>query len=196
MSTPSPNTLKTSALCYRSSKGAKDITHSPYYTSLAKRAHHLRKRDLSDLAETWCKQNLRFLTLPVEYIPPEHHVDHHFTPAKAKAFELHLMQIEACLDEAEKGLANGSTGAAEVQLRGAEALLRVAEEYVRTMVETVTGLIRQVRIMRELHRTGSAVPNSSVHSGVEKENVAEDFSEAVAVLKVKKFRPPVYYVSR
>ncbi|KAI6797439.1 hypothetical protein KC363_g2035 [Hortaea werneckii] len=196
MSNPNPKALKTSTLCYRSSKGAKDITHSPYYTSLAKRAHHLRKRDLSDLAETWCKQNLRFLTLPAEYIPPEHHADHHFTPTKAKAFEHHLVQIEACLDEAEEGLANGSTGAAEVQLRGAEALLRVAEEYVRTMVETVTELIRQVRVMQDFQRTGGAEPNSSAHSDAEKEKVSEDFSEAVAVLKVKKFRPPVYHMSR
>ncbi|KAI6871857.1 hypothetical protein KC343_g11404 [Hortaea werneckii] len=192
MSTTSPNTPNSSSPCYRPSIGTKDIAQSPHCTSLAERAYDLRKRDLSNLAEKWCKQNLRFLTLPAEYIPPEHHADHHFTAAKAKAFESHLMQVEACLDEAEKGLANGSIGAAEVQLRGAEALVRVAEEYVRTMVETVTELIRQVRVMRNFQRMGGVEPDSSAQSDVEKEKVAEDFSEAVAVLKVKKFRPPVY----
>ncbi|KAI6818065.1 hypothetical protein KC332_g10228 [Hortaea werneckii] len=194
MSTTTPNTPNSSPLCYRPSTDPKEITHSPHYTSLAKRAYDLRKRDLSSLAEKWCRQNLRFLTLPAEYIPPEHHADHHFTAAKAKAFESHLMRIEACLDEAEKGLANGSIGAVEVQLRGAEVLVRAAEEYVRTMVETVTELIRQVRVMRNFQRMGGAEPDSSAQSDdAEKERVAEDFSEAIAVLKVKKFRPPACF---
>lgn len=100
------------------------------------------------------------------------------------------MQIEACLDEAEKGLANDSLGAAEVQLRGAAALVQVAEEYVRTMTETVTELIRQVRVMRNFQRTGGAGPGSSAQDD-SKEKVAEEFSAVVAVMKVKKFRPPV-----
>ncbi|GAB1741681.1 hypothetical protein NU219Hw_g7095t1 [Hortaea werneckii] len=191
MSTTTPNTPKSSFLCYRSSVGTKDTTHSPHYMALAKRAYDLRKHDLSDLAKKWCKQNLRFLTLPAEYIPPEHHADHHFTAAKAKAFEHHLMQIEACLDEAEKGLANGSLGAAEVQLRGAAALVQVAEEYVRTMAETVTELIRQVRVMRNFQRTGVAGLGSSTQGDSKEEKVAEEFSAVVAVMKVKKFRPPV-----
>ncbi|KAI7239093.1 hypothetical protein KC330_g2157 [Hortaea werneckii] len=191
MSTTSPNTPKPSSLCYRPSIGAKDITHSPHYTPLAKRAYDLRKRSLSDLAEKWCQQNLRFLTLPAEYIPPEHHADHHFTAAKAKAFEHHLMQIEVCLDEAERGLANGSIGAAEVQLRGAEALVQLAEEYVKTIVETVGELIRQARVMRSFQRTRSAEPGSSARANAKEGEVAEEFSALVAVMKVKKFRPPV-----
>ncbi|KAI7157076.1 hypothetical protein KC316_g13993 [Hortaea werneckii] len=191
MSTTLPNTPKTSSLCYRPSIGAKDITHSPHYTPLAKRAYDLRKRSLSDLAEKWCQQNLRFLTLPAEYIPPEHHADHHFTAAKAKAFEHHLMQIEACLDEAEKGLANGSIGAAKVQLRGAAALVQVAEEYVKTIVETVSELIRQVRVMRNFQRTGGAKLGSNSQADANEEKVAEEFSTVAAVMNVKKFRPPV-----
>ncbi|KAI6899560.1 hypothetical protein KC318_g8870 [Hortaea werneckii] len=193
MSTTSPNPSKPSSLCYRPSTGAKDITHSPHYTSLAKRAYDLRKRNLSDLAEKWCKQNLRFLTLPAEYIPPEHHADHHFTAAKAKAFEHHLMQIEACLDEAEKGLANGSIGAAEVQLRGAEAVVHVAEEYVKTIVETVSELIRQVRVMRSFQRTRGTEAGSSDRADAKEEEVAEEFSAVAAVMKVKKFRPPACF---
>lgn len=196
MSTTTPNTPKPSSLCYRPSTGTKDTTHSPHYTSLAKRAYDLRKRDLSDLAEKWCKQNLRFLSLPPEYIPPEHHTDHYFTAAKAKAFEYHLMQIEACLDEAEQGLANGSIGAAEVQLRGAEAMIQVAEEYVKTMIETVTELIRQVRVMRNFQRTGGAEAGSSGQADVKEEKVADEFSAVVAVMKVKKFKPPVCYQKR
>ncbi|KAI7158587.1 hypothetical protein KC349_g4735 [Hortaea werneckii] len=196
MSTPTPNTHKPSSLCYRPSTGAKDITHSPHQLSLAKRAYDLRKRNLSDLAEKWCQQNLRFLTLPAEYIPPEHHADHHFTAAKAKAFEHHLMQIEVCLDEAERGLANGSIGAAEVQLRGAAALVQVAEKYVKTIVETVGEIIRQVRVMRSFQRTRGAEPGSSARADAKVEEVAEEFSALVAVMKVKKFRPPVCYQRR